>query len=148
LPGIKEEPESDLNCDGSLNWDKIKPGSTVEGIFTVENIGMPGSKLDWEIINWPNDWGTWTFTPLNGDDLTPEDGQVTINVSVVVPDIKNSEFSGEVKIANIENMSDNCSIPVYLKTPKFKSFNFIIYLFELLFKPFPMLERLLTFLIK
>ena len=139
----EDGPESDLFCDGSLNWDKIKPGSTVEGSFTVENIGIPGSLLDWEIIEYP-EWGIWSFNPLYGDDLTPEDGPVTINVSVVVPEDKNTEFSGEVIIANIDNISDNCSIPVYLKTPKSKSFSFIIHWFEWLLERFPILERLLN----
>lgn len=141
----EKEPESDLFCDGSLNWDKIKPGSTVEGIFTVENIGIPGSLLDWEIIEYP-EWGIWSFNPLNGDDLTPEDGPVTVNVSVVVPDIKNYEFTGEIKVVNLDNMSDNCSIPVYLKTPINKSFNFIIHFFKLLLERFPLLERLIELL--
>jgi parallel beta-helix repeat protein len=139
----EKEPESNLFCDGSLNWDKIKPGSTVEGSFTVENIGVPGSLLDWEIIEYP-EWGLWSFNPFYGDDLTPEDGSITVNVSVVVPDIKNSEFTGEIKIVNLDNMSDNCSIPVYLKTPRNKSFNFIIHLFKLLLERFSLLERLLN----
>jgi parallel beta-helix repeat protein len=139
------ETESDLYCDGSLNWDKIKPGSTVEGSFTVENIGMPGSFLDWEIINWPTDWGTWTFNPLYGVGLTPEDGPVTIEVTIVVPEDKNMEFSGEVIVVNIDNMSDNCSIPVYLKTPRNIYFNFIIFWFEMILERFPLLERLLVF---
>ena len=141
----EEEPESNLFCDGSLNWDKIKPGSIVEGSFIVENIGMPDSLLNWEIIEYP-EWGIWSFNPLFGDDLTPEDGSVIVNVSVVVPDIKNSEFDGEIKVVNLDNMSDNCSIPVYLKTPRYKSFNFIVYLFEWLLERFPILEKLLNLL--
>jgi len=41
--------ESNLDCDGSLNWIDVPAGSTVTGNFTVENIGDPGSRLEWII---------------------------------------------------------------------------------------------------
>lgn len=106
----------DLNCEGSLNWPSIKPGATVTGSFTIENIGDPTSELDWAIIDWP-DWGNWTFTPSSGIDLTPEDGLFTISVSVVAPLEKNSEFNGTVKIVNIADTGDFEEISVTLSTP-------------------------------
>jgi C1A family cysteine protease len=105
----------DLDCEGSLSWTKVKPGATVYGNFTVENIGDPTSELDWNIIEWPA-WGNWTFTPLSGTGLTPEDGSVTVLVQVVAPSEKN-EFNGTVKIVNIHDPSDVVEITVYLKTP-------------------------------
>ncbi|MFO7677165.1 MAG: hypothetical protein R6V50_02110, partial [Thermoplasmatota archaeon] len=39
----------DLDCAGSLNWADVEPGSTVNGTFTVSNVGDAGSLLDWEI---------------------------------------------------------------------------------------------------
>ena len=95
--------------------------------------------LDWRIESYP-DWGTWTFNPESGEDLTPEDEPVTVNVSVVVPDEKNKEFTEEVKIVNKENASDNCTISVYLQTPKNKAFNFKFNLLSWLFDQFPLLE--------
>ena len=92
--------------------------------------------LDWEAAEYPN-WGTWTFTPSSGDDLKPEGGPFTVRVTVIAPDQKNSEFNGEAKIVNKENTSDNCAIPVYLRTPKNKSFNFDLNLLSWLFERFP-----------
>lgn len=115
---IVSPSESDLECEGSLSWSDVKPGSTVTGSFKVKNVGTPGSKLDWEVTEWPKDWGTgWAFNPLSGSDLTPEDGKVTVQVSVTAPDEKNKEFTGDVIVVNMENSSDKCTIPVYLKTP-------------------------------
>jgi hypothetical protein len=100
----------DLDCDGVLNWENIQPESTVTGEFTVENIGDPDSMLDWEVSEWP-EWGTWTFDPASGDDLTPAAGTVTVNVEVVAPaEDEGTEFTGEVKIINSNNPSDFCII--------------------------------------
>jgi len=142
-------PIPDLSCKGSLNWVDVTPGSTVQGSFTVENKGEPLSLLDWEIADWPKDWGSWTFIPFSGDDLIPEE-PCTVNVSVIVPDKKNSEFTGEVKIANTENSSDFCTIDVSLVTPKSKPFSFTFYLLERLLErflnAFPILRNLLGLL--
>ena len=52
---------ANLDYKGDLNWEKVKGGSTVEGSFTVKNIGEPLSCLDWEITEYPN-WGSWDFS--------------------------------------------------------------------------------------
>jgi C1A family cysteine protease len=109
--------ESDLECEGSLSWTDVEPGSTVQGSFTVENIGESGSELDWEITEWP-EWGTWTFVPDSGENLHPEDGAITVEVEVVAPDEQNEEFSGEVTIINSNYPGDSCTIPVSLATPQ------------------------------
>jgi C1A family cysteine protease len=106
----------DLDCQGYLSWSKIKPGTTIIGNFTVKNNGEPISKLTWRISGWPT-WGNWTFTPLRGTDLTPEEGSITVRVQVVVPSEKNTEFNGTVKIINVYDPSDYAEIHVYLKTP-------------------------------
>ncbi len=105
-----------LFCNGSLTWSDVKPKSTITGSFTIENVGAAFTNLSWEITEWP-DWGTWTLTPSEGDHLTPEDGPVTINVSVVAPLKRNTEFSGQIRIVNSENSSDFDTIPVTLATP-------------------------------
>jgi C1A family cysteine protease len=107
---------SDLDGEGSLSWTKIKPGATIIGNFTVKNIGKPSSELNWHIIEWPA-WGNWTFKPLSGASLTPEDGPIIVQVSVVVPSEKNKEFNGTVRIVNMHDPSDYSEIHVYLKTP-------------------------------
>ena len=48
----------DLNCHGELKWTDVKTETEVNGSFTVENIGEAGSRLDWEISEYP-DWGIW-----------------------------------------------------------------------------------------
>jgi C1A family cysteine protease len=107
---------SDLDSEGSLSWTKIKPGTTIIGNFSVKNIGEPTSELNWGIIEWPA-WGDWTFTPRSGTSLSPKDGSITVQVSVVAPSEKNTEFNGTVKVVNRYDPSDYAEIHVYLKTP-------------------------------
>jgi len=71
--------------------------------------------LDWEIESYP-DWGTWTFDPDGGEDLTPEDGAVTVEVEVIWPNPENVT-GGEVVLANSENPEDICIIDILLVTP-------------------------------
>ena len=107
------------------------------------NIGQRGSKLNWEVESCP-DWGNWTFSPENGSGLTPEDGKVTVQVSVVAPDEKEQNFTGEIKIVNIENASDYEIIAVSLSTTKSKivSLSFIQFL-ENHPRLFPLLRKIL-----
>jgi hypothetical protein len=133
-----------LDCNGKLNWEAVKPGGKVSGSFTIENIGEPLSLLNWEITESP-DWGEWIFFPESGDDLTPEDGAITVEVDIVTPDDLNTEFIGEVKVVNSDNLSDFCTIPVYLKTPRNKPYIKIPFLRFLQNHPywFPILQLLL-----
>ncbi len=134
----------DLDCNGVLSWIDIKSGDVVTGSFTVENVGELASELDWEIESHP-DWGTWVFTPLNGEDLIPEDGPITVEVSVVAPDRKNKEFDGGIKIVNREANGDQCYIQVSLATPRTKTITPLSLQFlERLFQRFPLLEYLLN----
>ena len=135
----------DLDCIGALSWVNIKSGDVVTGSFTVENVGEPTSELDWEIESYPT-WGTWNITPSNGDDLTPEDGAITVEVSVVAPDKKNKEFDGGIKIVNREASGDQCYIQVSLATPRTKTINPLLLQFlERLSQCFPLLDYLLDF---
>ncbi|MBN2599620.1 MAG: C10 family peptidase, partial [Candidatus Thermoplasmatota archaeon] len=105
-----------VSCNGSLSWVDIKTLSTITGSFTVENIGAALSNLSWEIKDYP-DWGKWTFAPSAGTQLTPEDGPVTINVTVRAPFKRNTTFTGQITIVNTKNSSDYDTIPVSLATP-------------------------------
>lgn len=107
----------DLEINGELSWTDIKPGATVEGSFEVSNVGDDSSLLNWEIESHPN-WGTWTFDPNSGNDLTPEEEIVTVEVSVIAPDKPNTQFNGSIKIINTDNSSDYEIIYVSLATPK------------------------------
>jgi Arylsulfotransferase (ASST) len=105
----------DLECSGSLSWVNVKPGATVHGSFQVRNSGDNDSLLNWTVNNTLT-WGTWTFTPSSGDNLTPAPGPMTVQVYVVVPKENNAEFHGNITIVNKQNSSDYCVIPVTLTT--------------------------------
>ncbi len=81
-------------------------------------------------------WGAWSFTPASGEDLTPEQGQVTIRASVVTPDEDNTEFEGELRIVNQDNSSDFVVVPVHLTTPLCHDLPFEC-IFERMFQRFP-----------
>jgi len=132
---------SDLNCEGSLKWTKIPPGSTQTGTFTVKNIGESHSLLDWTIESYPT-WGTWTFTPSNGTGLTPEMGMITVDVTVTAPDKKNKDFTGEIKIVNSQDNTDFNILPISLSTPINKPFIFNGTVLERLLHAFPLLRKL------
>jgi hypothetical protein len=138
-------PKPDLDCNGQLSWNDIKPGVTISGSFQIMNIGGPDSHLNWTTVSYP-DWGTWTFTPSSGVNLKPDDGAVTVNVDVTAPDIKNEEFEGQVKVVNTDNSSDFCIIPVTLTTPQNHDmfyYPFFARLFELFPYAFPILRQIL-----
>ena len=108
----------DIETEGNLRWTRVRPNSTVTGSFIVKNVGDPGSDLDWKITEYPR-WGEWTFTPDSGTDLKPEDGDLTIQVSVVAP-AEEGNFTGRIKVIET-NGNDYNFVLVSLSTPKFKS---------------------------
>jgi len=110
---------SNLECLGIISWSSVKPGETVTAFFYVQNIGVPGSELDWKIDATP-DWGTWSFMPSSGADLTPEDGLIEVQVTVTAPDEEMKQFSGNITVVNLENDSDFCTLHLSLGTPKNK----------------------------
>ena len=125
---------SDLQSEGVLYWPSVKAGATVEGSFTIENVGVPGSEIDWEIITWP-DWGDWLFEPSSGEDLTPESGLLKINVSVKVPFRLNKHFNGYVKVVDVNNSINSCLVHVSLSTKLTRNINYYLnYFFQR--KPF------------
>ena len=108
----------DLICQGRFNWTDVKPGETMTGSFTVVNGGTPLSYLDWKILTWPS-WGVWTFTPSSGNDLRPEDGAVTVQVTMEAPHSGvPDEYFGQIIIVNKENDDDTEILQASLVTPK------------------------------
>lgn len=118
-----EEPQPpepnipDLSCSGNLVWTNIKPGATVTGSFKVQNIGDTDSLLNWTVNTSSISWGTWTCNPKSGENLTPEDGQITVQVSVMTPEEENTLFDAYLRVENKNDSTDYELIPVMLKTP-------------------------------
>jgi len=141
---IDDNLESHLICNGALHWPDVLPASTVEGNFTIENEGTPGSNIDWEIIVWP-EWGNWTIDPLSGEGLSPESGPLTINVYVDVPDKKNERYDGDIIVADVNDSNNSCIIHVLLTTPRSRGiFSFFELFFQRIPYAFPLLRSLLN----
>ncbi len=146
---VREEQQivPNLECTGNLKWNNVEPGTELTGSFTVENKGEPTSKLYWKISEYP-EWGTWTFTPDHGNELTPEDPAVIVQVTVVAPTDTGAEFIGDVKVINLNDVNDFEEIPITLKTPRTRN-HILLNLFEFLEKLLqrvPLLEKILTLL--
>jgi len=135
---------ADLKCTGSLGWFNVNPGDLLTGTFTVENIGDPGSELDWEISEWP-EWGTWTFTPENGEDLTPEEGQIYVDIELFAPNQPNQQFEGTIKVENSDNPGDFHIFEFTLTTPRGKQISdmFIFRILRVFLSQFPLFEQIL-----
>jgi len=129
-----------LYGQGSLQWVNITPGDTITGTFTIRNNGDPESKLNWEVIDYP-DWGTWSFSPESGNDLTPEDGDITITASIDVPRQKNKEYTGVITVVNKDDTSDSVDITIALATPKIKD-NSLLDLWLSFLENHPIFEQL------
>ncbi len=133
-----------LECYGSLNWVNVSPRDTITGQFTVKNTGDPKSKLDWEIESFP-EWGTWNFSVSNGTDLTPEQGSITVLVTLKVPRKRNEQYSGNITIINKETPTDTEQILISLATPR--TWNHpLLDLIDQIVARFPALKWLLDFL--
>lgn len=133
-----EASGADLLCEGEIVWENVTAGKELQDTFVVKNVGGDGTLLDWGITDNPS-WGTWTFDPDGDTDLTPEDGDVIVQVTCVAPNEKDQEFKGKIKIENLEDSDDYCYIDVSLTTPKSKH-SFAINFFERLIQRFPLLD--------
>ena len=131
-PGGSPQGEPNLDCEGSLSWSEIDGGVKLKSDFKIKNIGGNDSLLNWKIVSYP-DWGKWTFNPETGENLTPEDGAINIEVTVIVPNEKKKVFEGYITVENEEDPNDFDIIPVYLKTPAHANKHFLNFLFDKLF---------------
>jgi hypothetical protein len=110
------EPVAILSCTGSISWVNVTIGSFVTAEFFIQNSGDLDSFLSWKIFSYP-DWGVWVFTPSSGSELSPQDGIVTVEVEVVAPLEKQTEFTGEIIVVNSDDTQNFCRIDVALVTP-------------------------------
>ena len=119
---------SHLKGNGILNWVNVIHRATISGSFTIENNGIAGQGMDWEIIEYPT-WGKWTFTPNHGENLRSEDGPLTIEVTVATPSNRTTHYTGHITIASTQNKSDFCVIHVSLTTPRFFLLQYVFFRF-------------------
>lgn len=117
LPPGAPEIKPKLAVTGGLVWNDVKPGATINGSFQVQNVGDAGSHLNWTINDSKLTWGTWTFEPHQGINLTPEDGPITVNVTCIVPKAKNTIFQGSINVLNTDNASNSATVTVSIHTP-------------------------------
>ena len=110
-----------LNCEGNIIKEGVKPGSTIKDTFTVKNEGMTGSKLDWEIVSDPY-WGDWTFEPSSGSNLGVGKS-TTVDVTIVVPDYLDGPLTGFVRVENFRNDDDYEQIQVKITKPRTRQFS-------------------------
>jgi hypothetical protein len=137
-----------LECDGDFKQTKVSPGANITGNFTVRNNGDAGSVLQWRIDNssLPS-WGSnWTFTP-SAYFQTPATSWINVTVNVSIPDKKNKEFTGTIKVVNAVNSSEYCEIDISIKTPRSRTtYNLLLVrLFEQFPNLFPLLRCILGF---
>jgi hypothetical protein len=103
--------------------------------------------LNWEIITSSISWGTWSFSPENGENLTPENGPCMVQVSVIVPYEKNTEFTGYLRVENKDNPNDFDVVSVYLQTMKNTDLPFPSFFLKIFFERFPHAFPLLRYLL-
>ena len=119
---MENATESDLSTKGHIEYSKVKPGSTLNDTFQVINVGQPGSELHWSIEKTP-DWGEWMIHPDTFENLTPEDGPLTVSVSVVVPDQKKQTLTGGITLVNKECPGDRSIVPITISIKTIKDHN-------------------------
>jgi C1A family cysteine protease len=108
--------QADLSCDTTiLDFGQVKTGSIVEKSIVIRNDGEPFSKLCWEIDNLP-DWGSWTVSETQGD-IFKEEGSVQLDFTVISPDRKNMDYTGEIRLVNKNDPEDVVIIQLTLSTP-------------------------------
>jgi len=106
--------EPDIDLRGSIDM-KVDPGEKISKTIYIHNDGDPYSELDWKLVDWP-EWGTdWSLSPIQGDDVTPEDDKILIHVSFYAPD-KEDKFNGGIIVENKNNPNDCAVLPVKINT--------------------------------
>ena len=118
---VVTEGDPTICCDGSLSWEEVTPGSTVNGSFEISNCGDNGTLLNWQFESAPNWPGAiFEIEPDSGQGLQ-EGESVTINVEITAPNNKTEDFTGTIKMINSDDPTDFCEVDVYLNTPRIKT---------------------------
>jgi len=141
--GVKGEIiPPDLDCSGSINGNTVKPGQRITGSFTVKNVGEPGTRLDWAIIDYP-DWGYgWSSNPYIGENLEPGAG-TTVTVTFSAP-LDEESYSGYIVVVNENDDSDKDSVEVSVVVKNGRSKSMIYDVLAKLKDSFPVLFTLIN----
>ena len=127
--------QSDLVTNGKITINNARPGSTVETQITIQNQGESFSNLKWKISEFP-DWGDWQFSDYAGDMCYPENGEIVIDVTIEIPNDKDTEFEGDIIISNEQFDDDSESISVSISTHQTSWFKLLLQLLEEKFQHF------------
>ena len=116
-----KKPQPIIWCTNEIEFSERIVDSEVTSSFSVKNKGNPTSELDWEVESWP-DWGThWSFTPKTGYDLTPEDGEATVDLRFYAPK-ESGRYSGEIIVVNKEYPDEYKEIELSISVKKCRSY--------------------------
>ena len=143
VQGTYATPDLEL-VSGNLKFNDASPSQKVTKEIKIKNAGDAGSKLDWKKYDNP-DWGSWSFSPSSGDDLTPEDGSVTIKVTLTAPNpSETTDYTGEVVFINEADSGDKIVLQasIHVEKSRARSYNLI----EKLLSNYPILAQLLQLL--
>ncbi len=124
-------PASDLSCNDTIHLTGVPSRSTISTTIFIQNTGEMNSSLHWKVMSVP-EWGKWTIDTSTYQFIKPSQGKVPINITIVAPFRKNTEFTGSLVIANKQFSEDSITIDVTLSTPFFSNhifFSRIIQLF-------------------
>jgi len=111
-------PDPNLECDGSISWRRVTPGTQIIDEFSIANTGEDGSVLHWQIESYP-DWGSFGFSEESG---YLKDGiWESIQVFITAPNETKTEYTGTIRIINVENPGESCEIDVIVETPRTKN---------------------------
>lgn len=140
---LKSTNPADLVASGSIRLIDVAPGSQVQGQFTIRNNGDPGSNLCWEIASYP-EWGNWNFSQESGTALTPELGEISINVTIEIPSRKATTYAGGIKIINSNCSANFGVVPLSITTPLQKQRTIFLFLMNRLQQKHPFLSKLVN----
>ena len=135
-----------LGCTSELHdWD-ARPGEDIHRSFEVRNSASYESKLDWEIVSWP-DWGTqWSFSVTSGENLGSGcHKDISFSFTAPKPDLdvgENKVYKGKIDIVNLDNSSDTASVALSFTIHKAKDKGAVNSVMLKFLQAFPFLENL------
>ena len=132
---IPIRPDLKAWVEDPLSWSDVEPGNPKTGTIYVENIGDPGSKLDWSVsesLDWVSCSPTW------GYDLYPGTTK-SITVRAWASNEGGDFLSGTITVKNDNDPNDKVTIDIDITTKKSRSRPVFFQFLE----RFPILQQML-----